>query len=191
MQVAHEGVLRRAAPRTCIWFIHPFQTRCGDEKGVLSNIQGFESLFEHLAKFFGNFWVECTYRAGIIVRKILERCACFYSPMWFATLLIIHIPTHGAEIPRRNPLIKSPLANFAFSLHTADGAYIALREILKRSSRGYTVMRFTSQRRIDVAADLAFITGLLCHLHTTDNRLFSRIKFIDIPLGTIHSRYST
>ena len=110
-----------------------------------SDIQGLEAAFEYIAELQVDLGIGCADRADIIIRKILEFCAGFNTPVGFPAFFIIDIIAHGTEITGWLPYLKTPFPDPAFSLQAADRADIVVGEILKGRAGRDAVMGFAPQ----------------------------------------------
>ena len=96
-----------------------------------SDVQRLKPAFEYIAELQAHFRISCADRADIIIRKILEFRAGFYTITRFPAFLVIDIIAHGTEITGGPPFLKTPLPDPSFSLHSADRTEIVVGEVLK------------------------------------------------------------
>jgi hypothetical protein len=120
-------------------------------------VEWLKSLLGYLAKLDRNLGVKGTDRTGVIVREVFKRCAWLDPAVRFSPLLVIDIRAYRAEPPCRGPLLKAPLSDLAFPLHTAEGTDIRVREIFEGCSRRDFIVWFSPQGGVDIPAYLAFV----------------------------------
>lgn len=60
---------------------------------IFSDFKRFKALFEYLSELYFKFRVKCTYRTGIIFRKIIKSSSCPDTAVGLAALRVVDIST--------------------------------------------------------------------------------------------------